>query len=64
VLAVRHEQYLKLDPDLGVEEAGGPLAILSCFAVLDDDRIRRYLELDCEVKDKGRGPIKRIKDAR
>ncbi len=62
VLAVRHEQYLKLDPDWVVEKAGGPLAVVDCFAVLDDERIRRYFELGCEVKGMGRGHVKRIKD--
>ena len=29
---------------------------------LDDDRIRRYFELGCEVKALGRGHIQRIKE--
>ncbi|MCB2188670.1 MAG: nucleotide sugar dehydrogenase [Deltaproteobacteria bacterium] len=62
VLCVRHEEYLNLDPDWVVEKAGGPLAVVDCFAVLDDDKIRRYLELGCEVKGMGRGHVKRIKD--
>ena len=31
--------------------------------MLDDEKIRRYLELGCEVKGMGRGHIKRIKDS-
>ncbi len=62
VFAVRHRQYLELDPDDVVAWAGGPLAVIDCFGILDDDRIRRYFELDCEVKGLGRGHIKRIKD--
>jgi nucleotide sugar dehydrogenase len=62
VLAVRHEEYLKLDPDWVVEQSGGPLAVVDCFAVLDDAQIRRYFELGCEVKGMGRGHVKRIKD--
>jgi hypothetical protein len=30
--------------------------------VLDDEKIRRYFELGCEVKGLGRGHVKRIKD--
>jgi len=30
--------------------------------MLDDARIRRYLELGCEVKGMGRGHVRRIKD--
>ncbi len=62
VLCVRHQEYLKLDPDWVVEKAGGPLAVVDCFAVLDDRKIRRYFELGCEVKGMGRGHVKRIKD--
>lgn len=62
VLCVRHGQYLDLDPDWVVAQAGGPLAVVDCFAILDDARIRRYFELGCEVKGMGRGHVKRIKD--
>ena len=63
VLAVRHKQYLDLDPDRVVEAVGGPCAVIDCFCILDDDKIRRYIELGCEVKGMGRGHIKRIKEA-
>lgn len=63
VLAVRHEQYLKLSPDDVFKAVGKPFALVDCFCVLDDAKIRRYLELGCEVKGMGRGHIKRIKDA-
>jgi nucleotide sugar dehydrogenase len=62
VLAVRHKQYLDLDPAWVVEQVGGPLAIVDCFAVLSDDTIRRYLDLGCEVKCLGRGHVARIKE--
>ena len=62
VLAVRHQPYLALDPEWVVEKCGGPVAVVDCFAVLDDARIRRYFELGCEVKGMGRGHVKRIKD--
>jgi hypothetical protein len=61
VLAVRHKQYLDLDPAWVVEQVGGPLAIVDCFAVLSDDTIQRYLELGCEVKGLGRGHVERLK---
>ena len=60
--AVRHEQYLDLDPDDVVRRVGKPCAIIDCFCVLDDAKIRRYFELGCEVKGLGRGHVKRIKE--
>jgi nucleotide sugar dehydrogenase len=62
VLAVRHEAYLNLDPARIVKAAGHPIAVIDCFGILDDDRIRHYLALGCEVKGLGRGHIKRLKD--
>ena len=62
IFAVRHQPYLDLDPDEVVETAGGPLAVIDCFGILDDERIKRYFELGCEVKGLGRGHVKRIKD--
>jgi len=62
VLAVRHTPYLKLPPDDVVQMTGQPTAIIDCFGILDDDKIRRYFELGCEVKGLGRGHVKRIKD--
>lgn len=62
ILAVGHEPYLQLDPDKIVEWAGTPLAVIDCFGILDDKKIRRYFELGCEVKALGRGHIQRIKE--
>ncbi len=62
ILAVPHEPYLELEPEQIVEWAGGPLAVIDCFGILDDEKIRRYLELGCEVKGLGRGHIERIKE--
>jgi nucleotide sugar dehydrogenase len=62
ILAVPHAPYLELDPDEIVEWAGGPLAVIDCFGILDDRKIRRYFELGCEVKGLGRGHIQRIKE--
>jgi UDP-N-acetyl-D-glucosamine dehydrogenase len=63
ILAVRHTPYLELDPDAVMRAVGKPFAIVDCFLILDDARIRRYLELGCEVKGLGRGHIKRIKES-
>jgi nucleotide sugar dehydrogenase len=62
IFAVRHEQYLDLDPAKVVKMVGNSCAIIDCFGILDDDKIRKYLELGCEVKGLGRGHIRRIKD--
>ncbi|MBW2615260.1 MAG: GDP-mannose dehydrogenase [Deltaproteobacteria bacterium] len=62
ILAVRHQPYLELVPEDVVGMAGAPLAVVDCFGILDDDMIRRYFELGCEVKGLGRGHINRIKE--
>jgi nucleotide sugar dehydrogenase len=62
IFAVRHKAYLDLDPDDVVKMTGRPAAIVDCFGLLDDKKIRRYFELGCEVKGLGRGHVKRIKD--
>ena len=63
VLAVRHSQYRDLDPEAVLKAVGRRFAIVDCFCILDDQRIRRYLELGCEVKGLGRGHIRRIKES-
>jgi nucleotide sugar dehydrogenase len=62
IFAVRHKDYLNMDPDELVKMIGGPAAIVDCFGILDDRKIERYFELGCEVKGLGRGHINRIKD--
>ncbi|MHC4479243.1 MAG: nucleotide sugar dehydrogenase [Planctomycetota bacterium] len=62
ILAVPHGPYLDLDPEQIVKWAAGPLAVIDCFGILDDAKIRRYFELGCEVKGLGRGHIQRIKE--
>jgi len=60
VLTVRHAQYKALDPDQVVDQVGGPVAIVDCFGILEDDKIVRYLELGCAVRGVARGHIKRL----
>ena len=62
ILAVPHAAYLDLDPDKLVKTVGQPAAIIDCFGILTDDKIRRYFQLGCEVKGLGRGHIQRIKE--
>jgi nucleotide sugar dehydrogenase len=61
ILAVKHKQYLNLDPEEVVKSVGKPCAIIDCYTITNDDQIRKYLELGCEVKGMGRGHIQRIK---
>ncbi len=63
ILAVPHEPYLKLSPEDIVKWAGAPLAVIDCYGILDDEKIKRYFELGCEVKALGRGHIQRIKES-
>jgi len=62
IMAVPHKAYLDLDPDKLVKTIGKPAAIIDCFGILSDDKIRRYFQLGCEVKGLGRGHIQRIKE--
>jgi len=62
VFAVRHRPYLELEPEEVVRMAGGPLAVVDCFGILDDRKIEEYFQLGCEVKGMGRGHINRIKE--
>ncbi len=61
ILAVRHEAYRNLTPDEIFEMVGKPFAVVDCFGLLADDKIRRFFELSCEVKGLGRGHVNRIK---
>lgn len=63
IFGVRHSHYMGLSPDEVVKQIGKPAAIIDCFAILDDEKIRRYFELGCEVKGLGRGHVNRIKKA-
>jgi len=51
-----------MTPDQIIDMTGYPVAVVDCFGMLDDDAIRRFFELGCEVKGLGRGHVKRIKD--
>ena len=62
IFAVRHKPYLEIEPEELVKKTGKPVAVVDCFGILDDDKIRRYLELGCEVKGMGRGHIRRIEE--
>jgi len=62
IFAVPHKPYLDLEPKDVVDWAGGPIAVIDCFGILSDDRIKQYFKLGCEVKALGRGHLKRIKE--
>jgi len=61
-LAVRHKEYLELKAEDIVDMAGGPIVVVDCFGILDDDKIKALFEFGCEVKGLGRGHIQRIKE--
>ena len=63
VFAVKHAEYLTLEPDDIVAQNGQPAAIIDCFGILDDKQIKRYIELGCAVKGLGRGHINRIRES-
>lgn len=62
IFATPHSEYLNLDPHFVVKCAGRPIAVVDCFGILPDDKIRTYFKLGCEVKALGRGHIQRIKE--
>jgi UDP-N-acetyl-D-glucosamine dehydrogenase len=62
ILAVRHKDYMDLDPKEVIKTIGKPVAVIDCFGILSDKNIKEYLELGCEVKGLGRGHIRRIKE--
>jgi nucleotide sugar dehydrogenase len=62
IFAVRHSDYLDLDPEMVVKAVGKPCAIIDCFCILDDEKIESYFKMGCEVKGMGRGHIQRIKE--
>jgi UDP-N-acetyl-D-glucosamine dehydrogenase len=62
IFAVPHSEYLDLDPHFIVKCAGRPVAVVDCFGILPDDKIRTYLKLGCDVKALGRGHIRRLKE--
>jgi UDP-N-acetyl-D-glucosamine dehydrogenase len=62
ILAVPHTPYKNLEPEQVVKWAGRPVAVVDCFGILDDNQIRQYFQLGCEVKGLGRGHIQRIKE--
>ena len=62
ILAVPHSPYMNLDPESIVRAAGKPIVVIDCFCMLNDEDIRKYFELGCEVKGLGRGHIQRLKE--
>ncbi len=62
ILAVPHSEYMDLNPKQIVKYAGGPIAVIDCFGILTDEKIKEYLKLGCEVKALGRGHIQRLKE--
>ena len=60
VFAVKHSEYLNINPDKILELSGQPIAVIDCFGLLNDKTIEHYLKLGCTVKGLGRGHISRM----
>jgi len=61
IFAVPHEEYLQIEPDNLIEMVGKPMAVVDCFGILSDTKIKEYLRLGCSLKALGRGHIERLK---
>ena len=61
IFAVPHQDYMNLNPADVVKWAGSSIAVIDCFGILEDEKIKQYFELGCEVKALGRGHIQHIK---
>jgi len=61
VFAVKHKEYLNLDPEEVVIASNKKPIIIDAWNLIDDEKIERYLALDCVVKGVGKGHISSIK---
>ncbi|NOZ64055.1 MAG: nucleotide sugar dehydrogenase [Caldiserica bacterium] len=62
IFAVGHREYLGLPPEKVVEAVGKPCAIVDTQNILNDEEIKAYLKLGCEVKGVGKGHIRYLKE--
>ena len=62
IFAVAHREYLGLSPEKIVEAVGKPCAIVDTQNILNDEEIKAYLKLGCEVKGVGKGHIRYLKE--
>ncbi|MGD9217307.1 MAG: UDP binding domain-containing protein [Desulfobacteraceae bacterium] len=62
VFAVNHLEYKNLNPQEVIQMVGRPVAVVDCFGMMDDEKIKTYVRHGCEFKGMGRGHIKRLKD--
>ncbi|MEW6620558.1 MAG: nucleotide sugar dehydrogenase [bacterium] len=60
IFAVKHKHYLDINPENLVKLVGKSVAIVDCFGILSDVKIKQYLKLGCAVKALGRGHIERL----
>ncbi|MEW6606986.1 MAG: UDP binding domain-containing protein [bacterium] len=60
IFAVKHKHYLDINPENLVKLVGKSVAIVDCFGILSDVKIKQYLKLGCAVKGLGRGHIERL----
>ncbi len=62
IFAVAHKDYFHLPPERVVKTAGKPLCIIDAENVLNDEEIKEYLRLGCEVRGVGKGHIRFLKE--
>ncbi|MCD4652072.1 MAG: nucleotide sugar dehydrogenase [Candidatus Cloacimonetes bacterium] len=60
VLAVGHDPYMELEPEMVTSITGKKPLIIDCSNFLTDERIKAYKQLGCEVRGVGKGHIKNL----
>jgi len=62
LLAVHLDDYPSIDPDEGSLMTRHSVALIDCFGILNDKKIKRYFCLCCDVKGLRRVQVKRFDD--
>lgn len=57
IFGVGHNEYRELKPEDLIKKTGTKPLIIDCSNFLDDEKIKKYLDLGCKVKGIGKGHI-------